>query len=186
MPDSSKNGADDFIQRLKKAWGWLVLLGVISLVGGILCFANPLKATIAAETLAAIFFILIGILQLAQAFSMQGWGGVLWSAIVGVVSVLVGAILIKNPLEGAATLTAMVGILMFVMGGFKIAYSFSLRSMAGWVWVLVSGILSIVIGIVIFADFPWAAVTVLGLFLGVELTFNGISLLMTGIALRNA
>ena len=53
-------------------------------------------------------------------------------------------------------------------------------------WIVISAIFSIVLAILIFADFPWAAVTVLGLFLGVELTFNGVSLLMLGFALRKA
>jgi uncharacterized membrane protein HdeD (DUF308 family) len=176
----------DGLTRMKKAWGWLVVIGIISLIGGFLCFANPFGATITADYLAAFFFIIVGIGQLIQAFSMREWGGVIWSAILGVIAVLVGALMIKNPIEGAASLTLLVGVLLLIMGGAKIGYSLSMGSVPGRFWIVISGIFSIVLAILIFADFPWAAVTVLGLFLGVELIFNGVSLLMLGFALRNA
>ncbi len=176
---------EEMMTKLKASWGWLVAFGIVSLIGGFLCFSNPLQATITADYLAAFFFILLGVAQIIQAFSIREWGGFLWTIAVGLLTLLVGAVLIGNPVAGAASLTVLVGILMFLLGGAKIAYSVSLRPVSGWVWILVSGILSVILGIIIFTNFPWAAVTVLGLFLGVELTFNGVMLLMTGWALRN-
>jgi uncharacterized membrane protein HdeD (DUF308 family) len=176
---------EKMMQKLKASWGWLIAFGIISLIGGFLCFSNPLAATITADYLAAFFFILLGVAQIVQAFSIREWGGFLWTIAVGLLTLLVGAVLIGNPVAGAASLTVLVGILMFLLGGAKIAYAISLRPVSGWVWVMASGFLSVVLGIIIFANFPWAAAAVLGLFLGVELTFNGVTLLMTGFALRN-
>lgn len=176
---------EEMMVKLKASWGWLIAFGIISLVGGFLCFSNPLEATITADYIAAFFFILLGVAQIVQAFSIREWGGFLWTIAVGLLTLLVGAVLIGNPVAGAASLTVLVGILMFLLGGAKIAYSMSLKPVSGWVWVLISGLLSVVLGIIIFTNFPWAAITVLGLFLGVELTFNGVTLLMTGWALRN-
>ncbi len=177
---------DEIMEKLKASWGWMLAFGVISLIGGFLCFANPLAATITADYLAGFFFLVLGIAQIVQAFSIRGWGGFLWTVAVGLLTLLVGGVLIANPVQGAATLTLLVGVLLFLLGGAKIAYSISLRPASGWVWVLLSGVLSVVLGILIFSNFPWAAVTVLGLFLGVELTFNGVMLLMTGWSLRNS
>ena len=176
---------DEMMEKLKASWGWLVAFGVISLIGGFLCFANPLAATITADYLAGFFFLVLGIAQVIQAFSIREWGGFLWNTAVGLLTLLVGGVLIANPVAGAASLTVLVGVLLFLLGGAKIAYSMNLRPVNGWIWVLVSGILSVVLGVIIFANFPWSAVTVLGLFLGVELTFNGVTLLMTGLSLRN-
>ena len=108
----------------------------------------------------------------------------LWKIAVALLTLLIGGVLIIDPVAAAASLT-FVSVLLFLLGGAKIAYSMNLRPLTGWVWVLVSGILSAVLGVIIFANFPWSAVTVLGLFLGVELTFNGVTLLMTGLSLRN-
>ena len=176
---------DEMMGKLKASWEWLVAFGVISLIGGFLCFANPLAATITADYLAGFFFLVLGVAQIVQTFSVREWSGFLWNIAVGLLTLLVGAVLVANPEFGAASLTVLVGVLLFLLGGAKTAYSVNLRPFSGWVWVLVSGLLSIVLGIIIFANFPWSAVTVLGLFLGVELTFNGVTLLMTGWSLRN-
>ncbi len=172
--------------KLKASWGWLMLFGLISLIGGFLSFSNPLEATVTVDYLVAFFFMLLGAVQIVQAFSNRGWGGFLWTLATGVLMIVVGGVLASNPTAGAASLTVLVAILLFLLGGSKIAYSFSMRPVAGWIWVLVSGVMSLVLGGLIVADFPWAATSVLGLFLGVELTFNGVTLLLTGWALRNS
>lgn len=176
---------DEIMEKLKASWGWMIGFGIVSLIGGFLCFANPLAATITADYLAGFFFLLLGIAQTFQGFSIREWGGFLWTVAVGLLTLVVGGVLIANPVQGAATLTVLVGVLLFLLGGAKIAYSISMRPTSGWIWVLVSGILSVVLGLIIFTNFPWSAVNVLGLFLGVELTFNGVMLLMTGWSLRS-
>ena len=172
------------MEKLKGSWGWLILFGIISLIGGFLCFANPWAATIAADYLAGFFFMVLGIAQIVHSFSVREWGGFMWTLGVGVLTLLVGVVLVADPIAGATSLTFVVGILLFFLGGAKIAYALTLRPVEGWIWMLLSGIVSIVLGVLIFYNFPWAAAVVLGLFLGVELTFNGVTLLMTGWALR--
>lgn len=174
------------LEKLKASWGWLIAIGIISLIGGLLCFANPFAATITVDYMAGLIFILVGITPIIQAFSARGWGGFFWTFGVGVLSLLIGVVLIRNPVAGAASLTVFVGVLLFLLGAAKIAFSLSMRPASGWGWVAVSGFFSIILGALIFSDFPWAAVTVLGLFLGVDLTFNGVALLLTGFALRKS
>ena len=182
----NKQQMEEAMQKLKASWGWLVAIGIISLIGGMLCFANPFAATLTVDYIAGFMFILVGVGQIIQAFSVRGWGGFLWTLGVGVLAVLVGAVLVGKPLLGAAYLTIMVAVLLLFLGGSKIAFSFSMRPQTGWFWVTLSGIFSIILAVLIFSNFPWSAVAVLGIFLGVELTFNGVMLLMTGLALRNS
>ncbi|MCY6380726.1 HdeD family acid-resistance protein [Hoeflea prorocentri] len=181
-----KKDIEEAIEKLKAAWGWLVAIGIISLIGGFLSFANPMQATLAVDYIAGFMFILVGVAQVIQAFSTRGAGDFMWTLGVGILTLLVGAVLVGNPVAGAASLTIIVAVLLIVLGGAKIAYSISMRPAAGWGWVTVSGIVSVFLGVLIFAEFPWAATSVLGLFLGVELTFNGVALLMTGLALRKS
>lgn len=181
-----KKDIEDAIEKLKAAWGWLIAIGIISLIGGFLSFANPVQATLAVDYIAGFMFMLVGIAQIVQAFSTRGTGDFVWTLGVGILTLLVGVALVGNPVAGAVSLTILVAILLILLGGAKIAYSMSMRPAAGWGWITVSGVLSVVLGIIIFAEFPWAATSVLGLFLGVELTFNGVALLMTGLALRRS
>jgi len=170
--------------RLKSSWGWLALLAVISIVGGLLALFNPFAATLAATLMAGWAFAILGAVQIVQSFQVRGWGGFLWALLLGVLALIVGISLIANPLEGMISLTLLVAVLFLVTGVIKIVFSFSLRPIWGWGWVLASGIVSLVLGIMILAEFPWSARSVLGILLGVELLSNGILYLLIALGLR--
>ena len=174
------------VQRLKTSWIWLAVLGAISLVGGIFALANPLPATFAAVLLAGWTFLLFGVLQVIQAFRVRGWPGFLWSLLLGVLTVAVGISLLKNPIAGAVSLTVLVAVLFLVLGVVKVFYGFSLRPVSGWVLAVLSGVLSVVLGFMILSNFPYAAASVLGILLAIELLSNGVFLLMVAFGLRNA
>ena len=173
-------------ERLKSSWVWLALLAVISLVGGVLALFNPFAATLAATLMAGWAFAILGVIQLVQAFQVRGWGGFVWSLLFGVLTLVVGLSLIFNPLAGMVSLTLLVAVLFLIMGAIKIMYGFSLRPISGWGWVLASGILSLALGIMILADFPYSATAVLGILLGIELLSNGVLFLLVALGLRRA
>ncbi len=162
----------------------MAIFAVISIVGGVLALFNPFAATLAAVLLAGWFFVVMGILQIIQSFSTRDWGGFLWALLFGVLTLLVGIALLHNPFAGMISLTILVAILLLVMGVIKLMFSTSLRPVSGWGWVMASGIISILLAIMIFANFPWAAAAVLGIFLGVELLSNGILFLFVALGLR--
>lgn len=174
------------VEKLKASWIWLAVLGVISLIGGILALLNPFAATLAAVFLAGWTFLLFGVLQIAQAFRITGWSGFLWSLLIGVITVAVGGSLLLNPAGGALSLTMLVAVLFLVLGAVKVMYAFSLRPVAGWGFAALSGVISIVLGVMILSDYPWSATAVLGILLAIELLSNGIFLLILALGLRNA
>lgn len=170
--------------KLKSSWVWLAILAVISIIGGLLALLNPFAATLAATLMAGWAFAILGVIQIVQSFQLRGWAGFLWALLFGVLSLLVGIALLANPLAGMVSLTLLVAVLFLVTGVIKLAYAFSLRPVSGWGWVLASGILSLALGLMIAADFPWAAVSVLGILLGVELLSNGVLFLLVALGLR--
>lgn len=171
---------------LKRSWIWMAIFAVISLVGGVLALFNPFAATLAATLMAGWAFAVLGGLQVFQSFQVQGWGGFVWALLFGVLTLVVGISLIFNPLAGMVSLTLLVAVLFIAVGVVKIMYSFSLRPLSGWIWVLVSGIVSAVLGVMILADFPWSATAVLGILLGAELISNGVLFLFVALGLKNA
>jgi len=171
-------------ERMRSSWIWIAVLAVISLIGGIFALANPFAATVAATFMAGWTFAIFGAIQIVQAFQVRGWGGFLWALLFGVLTLVVGISLLYNPLGGMISLTLLVAVLFLVLGVVKLMYAFSLRPLSGWGWTLASGILSIILGIMILADFPWAAASVLGILLGVELISNGVMFLLLALGLR--
>jgi uncharacterized membrane protein HdeD (DUF308 family) len=162
----------------------MAVLAVISLVGGFLALMNPFAASLAATLMAGWVFLFLGVVQIIQAFQVRDWPGFLWALLFGVLSFVVGLSLLFDPLAGMVSLTLLVAALLLVTGVIKVMYSFSLRPIAGWGWVLASGVLSLLLAIMIFGNFPWAAATVLGIFLGVELISNGVLFLFVALGLR--
>lgn len=171
-------------EKLRKSWGWMAFLAVVCLVGGVLALINPFAATLAATLMAGWFFMLLGGLQVIQSFQVQGWGGFLWALLFGVLSFLVGISLVFNPLAGMVSLTLLVAVLLLATGAIKLFYSLSLRPVTGWGWVLLSGVLSIVLGVLILTNFPYAAASVLGILLAIELISNGVLFLFVALGLR--
>jgi uncharacterized membrane protein HdeD (DUF308 family) len=173
-------------ERLRNSWIWMAVLAVVSIFGGVFALINPFAATLAATVMAGWIFAILGALQIFQSFRVTDWPGFLWALLFGILSLIVGLSLIFNPLAGMVSLTLLVAVLFLVTGLVKIMYSFSLRPISGWGWVLVSGIISLLLGVMILANFPWAAVSVLGILLAVELLSNGVLFLLLALGLRKA
>lgn len=172
-------------EGLRKSWVWMAILAVISLVGGVLALLNPFAATLAATLMAGWAFALLGVLQIIQAFQVQGWGGFIWALLFGILTLVVGGSLIFNPLAGMVSLTLLVAVLFLATGVVKLFYAFSLRPVTGWGWVLLSGVVSVVLGAMILTDMPWSVGNILGILLGIELISNGVLFLFVALGLRN-
>ena len=159
-------------------WVLWLIVGVVSLVGGIFALANPFAATLAVNTLAGWTFIVVGTLQIFTAFQDAGWGARIWAILLGVLAVVLGVNLIGNPLEGSISLTLVVAIMLLVAGTIRIILAFGLfNSTLRWM-MIISGVLSVILGVMILSNFPQSALVTLGLFLAIELISNGVSLIV--------
>ncbi len=172
-------------ESLGRTWVWMAVLAVISILGGVFALFDPFAATIAAVMLAGWFFSLLGVVQLIHAFSVRDWSGFIWFLGLGVLGIVLGIMLISRPLEGAVSLTLVVAVLFILTGALKAMFSLSARPVKGWGWGLVSGLISLLLGIMILADFPASAQGILGILLGIELLSNGILFLFLALGLKN-
>ena len=168
-----------------KNWLLWLVIGIISIIGGIICLANPLQASITAEKLAGWFFVFIGVLQVITAWRAKGFSAKLWAGIAGAAGLFVGVSLLQNPLAGIISLTIIIAVLFLFTGLAKLFISFSLRNTKSFMPVLLSGVISIVLSLMVFFNLPMAAVTVLGVLLAIELISNGISLIMLALKLKS-
>ena len=161
----------------------LILVGILMLLGGIFAFANPLAASLAVTTLVGIAFLAGGVLQAWAAF--QGNvdtlpGGRVWNGLWELMGIIAGAWLLANPLQGVVSLTLLLGIVFLLTGIMRILLGFGIaQPQAKWLLIL-SGILGVVIGVLIFGNIAEAATALLGLLLGLELLSQGIALLLLG------
>jgi uncharacterized membrane protein HdeD (DUF308 family) len=167
-------------------WLFLVVLGILSIIAGILAILNPFPASFVAVKLAGWAFLIIGGLQIIEAFRATGWGGRIWALAIGVLALIAGINLLGEPLAGMVSLTLVLAILFLVSGIVKLIAGWQIKNAQYRLAVLLSGIASLVLGFIILSNFPVSAITVLGILLGVELISNGVSALALGWAPKTA
>jgi len=165
-------------------WILLAVLGIVSTIAGVLALLNPFPASIAAVKLAAWAFLIIGGFQIFEAFSAKSWGGKLWTLLLGIVAVLIGIDLLGEPLAGLIKLTVVLGIMFIFSGIFKFIVGWRVQRTDFKFAVLISGVASLIIGLIILSNFPASAATSLGILLGIELISNGVSAVALGFSRR--
>ncbi len=155
---------------------WWMIGAIICMIGGLAAIFNPVAGTMAATAIAAWSFIIFGIIQLIAVFMIKGGWNKLLLALFGVLGILVGITVINNPLVSILSLTMAVAIFVILSGVVRLFVANDVKGTPAFGWVMVSAILSILLGILILANFPVSAATILGLLLGIELLFSGIAM----------
>ncbi|WP_120499571.1 HdeD family acid-resistance protein [Roseovarius sp. EL26] len=167
-------------------WGLWLIAGIVSLLGGLFALANPMAATLSATLLAGYMFMVVGALTVVSAFQASGWGGRIWALLFGLVMFLMGFHLVGEPLKGTLTLTFAAAILMLTAGLFRILMAFAVEGGQVRMILILSGVISLLLGGMILSNFPQSATVVLGLFLAIELISNGVSLIVLSLGSRKA
>jgi uncharacterized membrane protein HdeD (DUF308 family) len=142
--------------------------------------------TLASVLLFGVLLIAGGVLQLVDAFKCKGWKSTLWHVLIALLYVAGGILIVFDPVLASATLTLILAWILIAVGIMRGIMAFQLRSTKGWGWPLLSGIVSIVLGGMIIAQWPVSGFWVIGLFVAIELIFNGWSYVFVALAARKA
>lgn len=151
-----------------------IAIGVLMVILGIVAIARPVYATIASTLVFGWLFIVAGIAQIVYAFRSRGAGQIIWKLLLGVLYLGAGIIVLSNVFSGAIALTLVLGITIFVQGVIQVILAFEIRPARNWGWVLLGGILGIILGIFIWSEWPFNAIWLLGLWVGINLLSDGI------------
>jgi uncharacterized membrane protein HdeD (DUF308 family) len=165
-------------------WVLLLIAGLIALVGGIIALLNPLAATITAVMLTGWVLVAAGVIEIIGVFSANGWGARILALVLGVLTAILGLYILANPVVAGLALTMVAGIFFLATGVTKVFLSFGLRG-TGYMWVvLLSGLVSVVLGVMVLSNFPYSAAAILGILLAVELISTGIANIALALRLR--
>lgn len=166
------------------AWGWFVALGVALLVLGVIAFVNLFAATLASVWIIGVLMLIAAAFHIVQAFTIKRWSGFFFWLLSGLLYGAVGALLIYDPVFGAAAITLTLAVALLVAGVFRIAVALRTRPMNGWEWLLAAGIITVLAGMIFLLGWPANTLWLLGIVLAIDLTFHGTSTLAFGLALR--
>lgn len=153
-----------------------ILEGIGIALLGMFAIAVPVIFTVGFELLIGTIFILSGIFQGFRLFKKQHAPEFLLSLLNMAVYLVIGALLIAFPIAGVLTLTLLLTF-FFILGGIaKIVWGLKMRPLAGWGWLIASGIIALIMAAIIMAGWPGTALWVIGLLIGIDLVFFGVTL----------
>ncbi len=171
---------------VRKASNWSILWGVLLIVLGVMAVGSPMIAAVAVNVVVAWLVVLAGVAHLALAFHARGAGSVIWRTLVGLAYVAFGVYLVAHPLIGVASLTLVLGSLFLVEGVLDIALFFQLRAIARAGWFLLDGIVTLLLGLMIYLQWPSSSAWAIGTLVGVSLIISGVTRVMMSLAVRKA
>ncbi|MEB3355691.1 MAG: HdeD family acid-resistance protein [Synechococcales bacterium] len=159
-----------------------IILGIVLIILGIVAIAEPFFASVVIELFFGWLLIIGGFIQFIYAFQSRHTGGILLKILVSLLALAVGIFLVLNPLQGVVSLTLVLGIYFFVDGVLRVIAAFQTKPAPRWGWMLFSGIASIILGILIWSQWPFNAAWVIGLLVGIGLIINGLTIAVAGVA----
>jgi len=171
------------LHPLRNQWWCFLLLGIALVVIGSMCIAEPFVMSVGGVIILGFLLIAAGIVQIVSSFWAGKWSGTLLHMLIGVLYGVVGYMIIDDPGLSMVVLTKFIAIFLIVDGVFRIVSALFVR-FQDWGWVLLNGGVTLLLGVIISRQMPEAALWVIGLFIGIEMIFNGWAWIMLAMGLK--
>jgi uncharacterized membrane protein HdeD (DUF308 family) len=173
-------------ETISHHWGWFLFEGILLVILGFAAILLPGAASLAATVFFGWLLLLSGIMGLVSTFRARRAPGYVWSLLSAILAIVAGALLLFRPIQGVFSLTAVLIAFLIAEGVISVFYALEHRKgLSGrWGWMLASGIIDIILGLILLAGLPGTAVWALGLLLGINLLFGGWALIMMALSAR--
>ncbi|KFA58098.1 hypothetical protein GAPWKB11_1826 [Gilliamella apicola] len=172
------------VYNLKERSNWFILVGVILIILGSLALSYQFMATVFSVYFIGSLILIAGIAQALHSFRIKGFGqSALW-AVMGILYIFIGLMSFFQPVAISSALTLVISFLLIMSGFTQIFAAMNNRNLPRWGWILTSGIITLILGFMIIAGWPYDSLWVLGMFLGIDLIFQGWAYVAIGFALK--
>jgi uncharacterized membrane protein HdeD (DUF308 family) len=162
------------------------LWGVLLVILGLVAIGTPFLAAVAVSVVVAWLIVLAGVVHIVLAFHAHGAGSISWKLLVGLAYLVFGGYMLVHPLLGVASLTLLLAVLFVVEGALNIVLYFKMRPLHGSGWVLVDGLITLLLGAMIYVQWPFSAAWAIGILVGVSMMISGFTRIALSWAVRRA
>jgi uncharacterized membrane protein HdeD (DUF308 family) len=183
--ESIREAASGWVHDAKKNAGWLVALGVVTVIAGCLAMGSPLASGLTVAVIMGVAMTIGGVARTIGAFSARSFGQGTLGFIGGILTFGAGLILTAQPGIGLATLTLMLGSYLVIDGISSAVLAFRVRPETGWGWMLFSAVMGVVLGFFLLREWPLSGVWAIGTLVGINLIFAGFSIISVGSTVRS-
>ena len=166
--------------------GWSIWVAVLVILAGLAAIILPVVGGIAVTLLVGWALLMVGVLHLFYAFGGRSARSRVWELLLGAVYVLAGGYLIFHPLLGLTTLTLLLAVYLLVKGVLEIVQYFQTHPHRGLTWLILDGIINIVLAVIIWSQWPFSSLWVVGTLIGISILFSGMSRLMLSMEARRS
>ena len=177
---------ENIIQSFKQKANWFILIGIILIVLGCLALGYQFIATVFSVYFIGSLIFIAGIIQVIHSFNIKEFGQTALWAIMGILYIFIGLMSFFQPIAVSSALTLLISLLLTISGFTQIFAAMSNRNLPRWGWIIFSGIINIILGLILMAGWPYDSIWVLGMFLGIDLVFQGFAYITIGSALKNS
>jgi uncharacterized membrane protein HdeD (DUF308 family) len=171
------------VEELRRYSGWFIVLGIALIILGVIAIGDSLLVTVVSVTLFGLILIVGSVIGIIEAFRLKKWTGFFLHLFLAVLSGIVGLIIVANPVAGAVTLTLLMSVYFVVGGLFRIIFALVER-FDSWGWMFFNGLVTLLLGIFIWKQWPLSGLWIIGLFIGIEMIIYGWSWLMLALSVR--
>ncbi|MGH9353055.1 MAG: HdeD family acid-resistance protein [Terriglobia bacterium] len=165
------------LRELRRNWGWLLALGIALIVLGVIALIDSVAVTVISMFLFGWVLLIAGIIEAVQAFRHRRGGHLFLHVLNAVLSIVVGLLLLRHPLAGAIVFTLLLAVYFTVAAIFRIIAALAMR-VPRWGWALANGIVTLILGILVWSQWPVSGLWIIGLFIGIDLIITGWSQVM--------
>jgi uncharacterized membrane protein HdeD (DUF308 family) len=176
----------DEFRHLRAAWCWLFAFGILLTVCGTAALVVPaltIAFSFVAVAVLGVTLMVAGLATIITSFWVGKWSGTLLQLLVGILYLVVGFMITDTPAKSVVAMTALLAAFFIVAGLFRIAAALVVR-FPHWGWALLNGVITLLLGLVIYKRFPGDALWVIGVLVGVEMLFHGWTWIMLSLAIR--
>lgn len=169
---------------VKKATNWFIAVAVLFILLGLFAIAEPWTAGLGVTLLVGWLLMVGAVAHFISAFKGHGARHVILQVVVGLVYLIGGLYFLTHTIMGVSTLTLLLSIVILAEGVLEVLAYFRLRNMHGASWLLLNGVVTLLLGGMIWFHWPSSSIWAIGTLVGVNLLMTGISRLMLGLAAR--
>jgi uncharacterized membrane protein HdeD (DUF308 family) len=180
MDNTQENGATN--GHFAKGLTWL---GIAFIILGLITIIFPLAVTIVFKVFIGWLFIITGAFQIWQSFSIRQWGGFFWNLLIGILYLVAGCWLAFDLFAGIIGLTVLLAITFIAHGTLEAIMANNLRPNNGWGWMMFSGLVGVLAGVLIILGLPSTAEWAIGLMIGINMISSGLAFFSLGSAAKS-
>ena len=171
-------------EELREIWAFIVGMGVALMVLGAVAIGSSFIATVATVVVFGVLLLLGAMFEVVTAIWGRSWRGFVLHLLAGVLYLVIGVFMIDHPVETAVSVTLLLAVGLLATGILRMVVSV-IERFDGWGWMLLGGVVSFLLGVAIWRQWPLSGLRFIGLFVGIEMLCSGLSWLMLGLAVHS-